>query len=245
MNIKYTSIALLFLTTNILFAQNKLYKIPSRLDYTSKVYSDSIESMYYLGDGFLPIGFSKTDLMAYIIEPADEACGCYFLDICIKNMKTNKLLWKWEYRGEEADTTDGIIKQWNKNYFLISSQLRKFQIEQINNIALKKFPIFSNGNNYNIKLKTETFDSDYGSVIDNVKIIKQKNNKDVSIEYVQSHHTFSIDENKFGFTLSCSLNYYLENPFTKNVILIYSYEDRGYEGPPNVFRFEPLGIKLY
>src|SRR5690349_14764325 len=46
--------------------------------------------------GFYPIGWSREGKFAYYTEPVDEACGCYFAELVIKDLRTDKELWKFK-----------------------------------------------------------------------------------------------------------------------------------------------------
>jgi hypothetical protein len=43
-------------------------------------------------ESFYPIGWSRDGNFAYYLEPVDEACGCYFAQLFILDLKTYRIL---------------------------------------------------------------------------------------------------------------------------------------------------------
>ncbi|MFM2388002.1 MAG: hypothetical protein RL660_2759 [Bacteroidota bacterium] len=233
------------------FAQQTKYQMPNRLSYTSPIMHDSLfQQRQSLRDELLLIGFSKDDKVAYLVEPADEACGCYFLEMHIKDLRANKIVWQWKYEGPMGDSTDCLAKQWELNYKQFAAALSQHGIQQSRNLKLNALPLKMPTATYNFKVQVDTLHIEqWIDVIDDVKIIATRKGKAPKTVATQKH-TYLVDDDMsgkqipFGGTLSCRLDYYIQNPFTKKVALLYCYENRGYEGIPTVYKFEVLGIDL-
>jgi hypothetical protein len=82
---------------------SSLYAKPSRLMLKgdeNEVKEE--ETGQLLREKFYPIGWSKDGKFAFLVEPPDEACGCYFAHLVIQDLLTDKILWERKYEGEEA-----------------------------------------------------------------------------------------------------------------------------------------------
>ena len=51
-------------------------------------------------DAFYPIGWSRDGKFAYYFEPVDEECGCYFAELAIMDLRTDKVLWHYKNNRE-------------------------------------------------------------------------------------------------------------------------------------------------
>lgn len=49
---------------------------------------------------FYPVGWSRDGKFAYYLEPVDEACDCYFAKLFILDLKTDRVLWSFNYSSE-------------------------------------------------------------------------------------------------------------------------------------------------
>ena len=119
----------------------------------------SSEASNNFKDSFFPIGWSEDGKFAYLLEPEAQNCECYFVEVYIYDLESNKTLWFKQYNNEEnvakrreilrnelePDTSDhvfypGYTKSfWYKNYTEISEQLLKYNIKsEYYNYRLKK-----------------------------------------------------------------------------------------------------------
>ena len=85
---------LLFFACIGVYSQSVLYKMPQELVIKPRSIpsigdSTMLPEDYYLTEFLFPIGWSKDGKLAYIIIPADEACGCYMFMFFIKDLKTS------------------------------------------------------------------------------------------------------------------------------------------------------------
>ncbi|MCW5801209.1 MAG: hypothetical protein KIT31_02255 [Deltaproteobacteria bacterium] len=59
----------------------------------------------FLADRIYIFGRSETRI-AYLVEPADEACGCYFAQIIVKDLVTGEVIWKDSYDSGELSPSN-------------------------------------------------------------------------------------------------------------------------------------------
>ncbi|HUR97872.1 MAG TPA: hypothetical protein VMZ26_07335, partial [Pyrinomonadaceae bacterium] len=77
-------------------------------------------------DGFYPIGWSRDGKFAYYSEPVDEDCGCYFAELTILDLRTDKVVWEFvnkpndrlDHKGEVIP--DDMRKLWARNKVLFA-----------------------------------------------------------------------------------------------------------------------------
>ena len=107
---------------------------------------------------FYPIGWSRDGKFAYYSEPADEECGCYFAELAIVDMRTDKVLWQFKNNWEERVAADGspieddIRKLWNRNAKTFEEKLREHKIEQAARFSLLPPNFRSAGKSYSAKV---------------------------------------------------------------------------------------------
>jgi hypothetical protein len=56
-----------------------------------------------LRDRVYPLGFSKGGAFAYLLEPADEACGCYFASFVVVDLKHDAVLEDVAYVSDQPE----------------------------------------------------------------------------------------------------------------------------------------------
>src|SRR5260370_31030695 len=80
-------------------------------------------------ESFYPIGWSKDGKFAYYLAPVDEACNCYFAKLLILDLKTDKVLWEFNYKSEfleeakKAGRPYSLNTLWQANRKLFSDKL--------------------------------------------------------------------------------------------------------------------------
>jgi hypothetical protein len=222
-----------------------IYKIPTELLYTGK------KEVGHFPDGLYPriypIGWSRDGKFAYIIEPADEACGCYFFSIFIQDVTNNKMVWQWHFEGEEGgNETLKII--WNQHKTIFGKKLASNGIIQSPFKQLQKLPVIVNRKTIDFFIKNDTFFSeDFGlNVIKKCTVYKMINKKNGPAVFSQTyaHKTENAGNKLFSTTLRNKIWGYLHSPYDKKFVLFYETEDRGWEGPPNVMNLELVAINL-
>lgn len=55
-----------------------------------------------IADRIYVLGRTKTRI-AYLLEPGDEACGCYTPEIVVEDLRAGRILWKDSYDSDELD----------------------------------------------------------------------------------------------------------------------------------------------
>jgi hypothetical protein len=206
----------------------KDYSLPTKLKY-------AVAEGYDLMTEFYPIGWSADGKFAFVREPADEACGCYFFDIVIMDMVSDKILWEWKFNDDGAGETMKSV--WKKNYALLKSKLLENKIIQASDFALGK----STFNYKNVKYTLEdesssNSDWDYGK-IQSFRITLSASGLGTKTVKVQSY-------DEYDMILSLEVVGQLKSPYEDRIAVIYSEIQRGYEGPPNVVQFGLSGSHL-
>ena len=234
---KYRYWLLIFLSTlaiNITTsnAQNSEYSVPERVEFIP-------ENEDHLITYLSPIGWSKNGKFAYVTEPADEACGCYFFEIAIIDLVTDKLLWKWKLQGESERESKNETKEavWQKNIALFSRKLNEFEIIQQTDFVLESVNFVSGVNDYNLNINTEkNNDSEFKSL----KSLKVE----ITSQELGWKTVSSAEFTEYSLILSAGLSGHFESPFEDRIAIIYYLIKRGYEGPPNVINFKISGSHL-
>ena len=206
----------------------KDYSLPNKLKYT-KVNGSNIPTHFY------PIGWSFDGNFAFIREPADEACGCYFFDLVIMDMLNDRVIWEWNYNDEGEGATRSTV--WGNNYTLLKNRLLENKIIPSEGFTLEPLTFAHKNNQYAIKYSTQkNADWDFGN-IEKFKI--ELTSSDLGRKTLTSG---TYDE--FDMRLEFNVSGVLKSPFEDRVIVVYSELIRGYEGPPNITNFGLSGGHL-
>lgn len=220
----------------------KDYNVPNKLPLTTKV---------GLEDYFYPIGWSENGKFAWITEPADEACGCYFFSIEVMDLATNQVLWRWDTEINESELYDStnidysseswLNYVWNNNYELFKSKLLEHKIIPRIDFKLEPFPIISDHQEYNVSWftkkndKTDVFSEEYGSIgAFQVDITNSEFGRKTIAKK-------TLDFPLMDFQVSGAI----KSSFGSHILVIYNETTRGYEGPPHVTSFELIGSDIH
>lgn len=186
---------------------------------------------------FYPIGWSRDGKFAYYYEPVDEACGCYFANLVIQDMRTDKVLWEFKYSGDDhADPKTGamppedtIAKLWKKNVKTFSQKLREHRIVSMTSVLLPT-AFSSRGVSYiasgAVKAGTHP---DFGDhLVEKFTITlaspKLGNKTLAEIDHSKEEYWYTLDAGVLGA---------LKSPFEDRVAVIAMEINRGWEGPPH------------
>lgn len=208
---------------------------PLRLQY----YTHSARRFDTLKTAFYPIGWSKEGLFAYIAEPPDEACGCYFFQFFIMNMTTNEVVWRWETVEELPVDSDSnqpmpcMSTVWDAHGEDFCERLRRCGIVQMKTFTLTKATISHQKRNYSLKLQTDRSDEEGFDVVTAIRIFAVADNLESLTVYKKKLEHSSV--------LHAEIAGLLKSPFGDWFAVIYMEETRGYEGPPHVLGFTPVG----
>jgi hypothetical protein len=200
-------------------------------------------------ENFYPIGWSKDGNFAYYVEPVDEACGCYFARLFILDLKTDKVLWKFEHEGDsfeeekEAGKPYTFSALWRANQKMFSDKLREHGIEPQGRSGLQLFPASYKGDLLTADLKTKNkvgLGEDariYGVVGKlNLEINSKRNGKKTVLDYSY--------KGEDGLPLYVGMVGYVQSPFEPRIAVILMEIYRGYEGPPNTGTIKIVGANL-
>lgn len=193
-------------------------------DYKRPVKSSAISRN--LTESFYPIGWSKDGKFAYIVEPADIACDCYFANLIIKDLKTDTVLWNFDYESgtfnEKDNTPKSLPAFWRFNERLFSKKLREYKIRQTTDFAFESFPIIYKGDELTATLSVERDQGDEPRFVSAIGLRMSSKRKGSKIVYENKDLTDSD-------VLDVRLLGYLKSPFEQRVALILIEVHRGFE----------------
>ncbi|MEK7724504.1 MAG: hypothetical protein AAB336_09170 [Acidobacteriota bacterium] len=221
------------------FAQNKLFPQPKRLLLLGDTLEETNENPTLMKEYFYPIGWSKDGKFAYYLEPPDEACGCYFGEIYIVDLKTDKILWTKKYEGDMEKPED-LKSYWKKSRKLISQKLNQYKIQTGKNFTLTALPLNFGGEAIKVDYISDVklTDDAYSSIGDiAVKLVSAKRGEKTIFK---KHYE---GENNAG-VLDSQLGGVLRSPFESRVAVIRVDTQRGWEGPPHVTKISVIGADL-
>jgi len=192
----------------------------------------------YLINSFRPLGWSDNGLFAYVIEPADEACGCYFFEIYIQNLKNDKIEWSYKFEKEISETDYNIDSVWAAHDSAFTAKLNEYKIISNKRFHLRNGQLNNKGKNYFFNFSKETkFDDDYQ--IDWVtasKLELKEENEETPL--------FSFKETAYEYVLNTGLSGFLHSPYEDRVAFIIWQARWGYEGTPYVVNYKVIGAEL-
>ena len=235
--------AVFLLGQTICAAQSKesdvLFDEPSQLTLKGDENAErEEESGTLLRETFYPIGWSKDGVFAYYVEPPDEACGCYFANLVIQDLRTDKILWERKYNSE-GKPEDTLEKYWAKNQKEFSRKLAEYGI-----VAQKQFTLHDSAIRYQKDVFTPKL-TDNSSTEDNFYIrgsvrlqliSKKKGRKTI---YFRKFNPKKVE----GF-LGAELGGSLLSPFEARAAVIMIEVYRGWEGPPHTTEIRIVGADL-
>lgn len=223
------------------FAQGKLFSQPKHFLLSGeKLVENEEDYRRLLREKFYPIGWSKDGKFAYLTEPADEACGCYFAEIFIVDLRTDKVLWSERYTSEGETKPDDLKDYWRKNQKRFSNKLNQYKIIQSKTFAILTESFTSKTDSFkvdlfsDVKLSDDAYSSD-GKV--EIKLISSQ--KGAKTLYQQVYQ----GENYKGI-MGAEIGTILRSPFEDRIAVVLSQTQRGWEGPPHITRISIIGADL-
>lgn len=223
------------------FAQGKLFSQPKHLLLEGEetvVNEDGFRTL--LREKFYPIGWSKDGKFAYLTEPPDEACGCYFVEIYIVDLQTDKVLWSEKYNSEGDKKPDTLKGYWQKNQRKLSQKLNQYKIISSKSFSHLQTSFKSKSDSFkvdlfsDVKLGDDAYSSE-GKV--EIKLISsQKGEKTLYQEVYQGENYKGVMDAEVGGVL--------RSPFEDRIAVILSQTQRGWEGPPHITRISIVGADL-
>lgn len=216
-----------------------LYAEPSRLMLKGEENAArEAETGSLLRETFYPIGWSKDGKFAYLTEPVDEGCDCYFADLIIQDLRTDKILWKRSHTSENGGA-DTLRKYWAKNRKEFSRKLAQYGIA-----AQKRFALLDSAFDYQkdrltpeIENNTNTEDefAVTGNII--VRLISQQRGGKTIYER-------KFDPKKYEGFLDAEISGSLPSPFEPRAAIIIVETYRGWEGLPRITQIRIVGTSL-
>ncbi|MEZ5346672.1 MAG: hypothetical protein R2681_14060 [Pyrinomonadaceae bacterium] len=198
-----------------------------------------------LTEAFYPIGFSKSGKFAYYVEPADEACGCYFAKLVIQDLRTDEILWEHNYEEEPIEGENGVTvsnetieKHWKDNLEMFSKKLAEHGIVQANEFSLGK-SINYKDEMFEAKLDLNIKEFDVYSADGSVELWVISTRKGKKSVYRKIY-----DPKEFTGFRGAELAGMLKSPFGSDVAVVMVETYRGYEGPPHITKIRIVGSDL-
>jgi hypothetical protein len=195
-------------------------------------------------ENFYPVGWSRDGKFAYYLEPVDEACGCYFAKLVIIDLKSDVVLWQFDYTSEDpaegkSKKPESLAALWNANRKLFSRKLKENNIEPQRRTRVLSFPISDRTDRIRTNLGIERKsmseeDRIYGDITDvRLQLVSQNGKKTIF------HRQYSEAK-----PLYVGITGYLKSPLEPRVAIILVEIYRGYEGPPHVGAITIVGASL-
>jgi len=198
-------------------------------------------------EGFYPIGWSRDGKFAYYTEPVDEACGCYFAELAIVDLRTDKVLWEFKNEANDRVDKDGapieddIAKLWKRNEKLFVDKLREHKIEQVARFSLLPPTFRSAGKSYSAKMATvRGNDEDYTRRV-------RKLDLKLTSPLLGSKSLFSAEykpDEMYSSPLDVGVAGALKSPYENRVVVVMLTVVRGWEGPPHTVGINIAGADL-
>ena len=208
------------------------YLQPNELVYSSADDEGVIVTKFY------PIGWGVNGEFAYLTEPADEACGCYFLTANIIDNQGQEL-WKWEYNSSELQEPLQVelADVWQQYANLIQGKLKEYGISQQTSWIITPNQFDDNGKRLIVNSKIQKGNSEVFAF----DVVKQSefylNDNSKEKERVTKKH------DEYDLILSEELIGVLRHPSQKRLVAIAKTTQHGFEPPPNVLSFYLVGFE--
>ena len=230
------------------------YRQPSAVSY-SRLLRRTFPQYYgpevykqLLPAGFYPIGWSRDGKFAYYAEPADEDCGCYFAELVIQDLRTDKELWKFKNDPQSRTNAEGepieddIRRLWRRNQKLFSSKLREHGIIPNTRFALLGKSFVLGGKSYKTKVTApKSKDDEYE--MDRVKSIAIDLTS-TSLGKKTVYATEYKGDEIYAAPLDVSIAGAFKSPYENRVAIVLLKVQRGWEGPPHTVDVQIFGADL-
>ncbi len=235
------------------------FKLPGWLawDEVPKGYEPETYIPHDLYGQFYPIGFSREGLFAYGFAPPDEACGCYFFDLYIVDLTTDKEVYRFDYNGDTyaydngLEMDDTLVSPWSVHGIWrvfgdsLENQLAKHEI-----YAGKYtwWDVDKNCQPDEHGYKVETYELNerhaYESLFNEIEGYRVQFFSPSSCKK-KTVRDWHVRKEKYGaFIFSVDVIGALKSPFEDRIALLIEEEHRGWEGPPNPHLLKVAGAHL-
>ena len=196
--------------------------------------------------GFYPVGWSRDGKFAYYLEPVDEECGCYFAQLVIRDLRTDKVLWKFDNDPQKRVDAKGDViaddmrKLWRRNQKMFSDKLRENGIIPVARFGLLGRSFVSGGHAFTATVIAPKGQDDDGS--DRVKSIRV----DLGTPALgrKTLYTSDYSANMYTSPLDAAIAGVFKSPYENRVAVVLLEVQRGWEGPPNTVDVDIIGADL-
>ena len=198
-------------------------------------------------EGFYPIGWSRNGKFAYYVEPVDEACGCYFAELVIQDMRSDTEVWHfkndWEKHvdAEGAPIEDDIRKLWKRNAKMFAEKLREHGIIQSPRFALLPVNFRSAGKSFTAKMAAvRGNDTDGNSRVRKLDLQLSSPTLGKKVIYSKEYKGDDI----WVAPLDTAVVGAFKSPYENRVAILMLNVQRGWEGPPHTVNVQFAGGDL-
>jgi len=204
-----------------------------------------IQQLY--ADGFYPIGWSRDGKFAYYSEPVDEECGCYFAELHIIDLRTDRVLWEFKNKPLERmnekgqPIADDMRQLWKRNEKVFTEKLREHGIEQVARFTLLPATFRSAAKSYTAKVTASKANDDDGR-----RRIRQLS-LDLSSPTLGKKSLYASQyrgDEMYVSPLDAAVAGVLLSPFEKRAAVVMIKVQRGWEGPPHTVEPQIAGADL-
>ncbi|MCB9235463.1 MAG: hypothetical protein H6581_27655 [Bacteroidia bacterium] len=219
------------------------YPLPQEVNFYGKVQStDYGGENFFLPSKFYPIGWSSDHKFAWVREPADEACGCYFFEIVIQDLGSNEILWQWKYNSDQGEEGGGNVGEnlgavWKNKYADFEKVLNEHQIRAGGDFSLMQGNQFDwEGKEYQWRLEMErkALENNYFNAITSATLWLEAKGQ-------SAQKVWKYEGSEFFMNLDMEVAGTLLSPYEPLAAVVIAKTERGYEGPPHVKDFEIVG----
>jgi hypothetical protein len=226
--------ASLFLTSCT--GEDKQKVAAKRYTYPSPTQSLTGSDTGQISDRFYMIGWSEDGKLAYVNEPGDEACGCYFMDLYIIEAAKNEAVYHFHYNSDEdarGAKANDLAALWKQQEAVFTDTLNHYRIVPGNYI-------FTPG------ATEQTAKGQLRVSVAKTFALNQDRNINTIPEYrIMLHRSASVvplysstPEQKNALLLDIYPAAVITEPSGKNVAVVTAQQYYGWEGPPNTLRYE-------
>ena len=222
--------------------KSKLYDVPTRLMFAGdENEEEEAAKAILLREKFFPIGWSKDGKFAYYSEPVDEACGCYFAELVIQDMRTDKIVWGYSNTNDdfgEEPPEETVESFWKKKQKEFSRKLAQYGIVAEKNFVLLNSPVEYRNDLLTPELKVNLEIDNEDSVEGNIILRLLSKNKGSKTIYEKKY------KKSYDHIRGAEISGVLTSPFEPRAAVIMVETLRGWEGPPSITQIKVVGASL-
>jgi hypothetical protein len=198
-------------------------------------------------EAFFPIGWSRDGKFAYYVEPVDEECGCYYAELAIIDLRTDKLLWEFknkplERMNEKGEPIPDDMRQlWKRNGTMFTEKLREHKIEQLSRFTLLPATFRIAGKSFTAKVISVKGDDPDG--LNRIR----KLSLDLTSPSLGKKTLYNAEykgDDMYASPLDVAVAGVFKSPFEDRAAIVMINVQRGWEGPPHTVDVRIAGADL-